>query len=116
MYPKTLIQFLDRLYFVTLCTSEKPKSTASTYYFTIEGELQYNYVNFFYDFGPLNLSVLYYYCTRLKRKLNMKDLANKRIVHYSSSDKQYRVNSAYLIASYAVSVFTLIESGMYLCT
>merc|ERR1712083_1124537 len=47
----------DRLYFVTLKTSIKPKSTANTHYFCIDDELIYE--NFYADFGPLNLSLLY---------------------------------------------------------
>jgi hypothetical protein len=49
--------FKDRLYFVTLRTSAKPKSTLNTHYFTIDDELVYE--NFYADFGPLNLSLLY---------------------------------------------------------
>ena len=49
----------DRLYFVTLKTSIKPKSTANTHYFCIDEELVYE--NFYADFGPLNLSLLYRY-------------------------------------------------------
>ena len=47
----------DRLYFVTLKTSIKPKSTANTHYFCVDDELVYE--NFYADFGPLNLSLLY---------------------------------------------------------
>ena len=47
----------ERLYFVTLKTSIKPKSTANTHYFCIDDELIYE--NFYADFGPLNLSLLY---------------------------------------------------------
>ena len=47
----------DRLYFVTLKTTIKPKSTANTHYFCVDEELVYE--NFYADFGPLNLSLLY---------------------------------------------------------
>ena len=47
----------DRLYFVTLKTTIKPKSTTHTHYFSIDEELVYE--NFYADFGPLNLSLLY---------------------------------------------------------
>lgn len=47
----------DRLYFVTLKLAVKPKSTANTHYFSIDDELVYE--NFYADFGPLNLSMLY---------------------------------------------------------
>ena len=49
----------DRLYFVTLKTTIKPKSTTHTHYFSIDEELVYE--NFYADFGPLNLSLLYRY-------------------------------------------------------
>ena len=49
----------ERLYFVTPKTSIKPKSTANTHYFCIDDELIYE--NFYADFGPLNLSLLYRY-------------------------------------------------------
>ena len=45
------------MYFVTLKTTVKPKSTANTHYFTVDDELMYE--NFYADFGPLNLSMLY---------------------------------------------------------
>ena len=45
------------MYFVTLKTTVKPKSTANTHYFSVDDELTYE--NFYADFGPLNLSMLY---------------------------------------------------------
>ena len=53
----------DRLYFVTLKTSIKPKSTANTHYFCVDDELVYE--NFYADFGPLNLSLLYRLASKL---------------------------------------------------
>lgn len=93
--------FSDRLYFVTLRTEDRPKSTPCTHYFSIDSELCYE--SFYHDFGPLNLSMLYHYCTKLKKKLKASSLQNKAIVHYTTSDSEKRLNSAYLIASYAVS-------------
>ncbi|KAJ9580980.1 hypothetical protein L9F63_023841, partial [Diploptera punctata] len=57
----------DRLYFVTLRTTVKPKSTANTHYFSVDDELVYE--NFYADFGPLNLAMLYRYCQKLNKKL-----------------------------------------------
>ena len=51
------MMILSRLYFVTLKTNIKPKSTANTHYFCVDDELVYE--NFYADFGPLNLSLLY---------------------------------------------------------
>ncbi|XP_069692889.1 dual specificity protein phosphatase CDC14C-like isoform X1 [Periplaneta americana] len=90
----------DRLYFVTLRTTVKPKSTANTHYFSIDDELVYE--NFYADFGPLNLAMLYRYCQKLNKKLKSFSLAKKKIVHYTTMDAQKRVNAAFLIASYVI--------------
>jgi len=90
----------DRLYFVTLKTSIKPKSTANTHYFCIDDELIYE--NFYADFGPLNLSLLYRYCTKLNRKLKSYSLAKKKLVHYTTLDSHKRANAAFLISAYSV--------------
>jgi len=90
----------DRLYFVTLKTNIKPKSTANTHYFCIDDELVYE--NFYADFGPLNLSLLYRYCTKLNRKLKSYTLSKKKIVHYTTLDSHKRANAAFLISAYSV--------------
>ena len=90
----------DRLYFVTLKAAVRPKSTPNTHYFSIDDELVYE--NFYADFGPLNLSLLYRYCVKLNKKLKSYTLAKKKIVHYTTIDAHKRANAAYLIASYAV--------------
>lgn len=90
----------DRLYFVTLKTDVKPKSTPNTHYFSIDDELIYE--NFYSDFGPLNLALLYRYCSKLNKKLHAQTLARKKIVHYTTLDAKKRANAAFLIASYAV--------------
>ena len=59
----------DRLYFATLKTAVRPKSTPDTHYFCIDDQLVYR--NFYSDFGPLNLSMLYHYCQKLNRKLKV---------------------------------------------
>ncbi|XP_037088137.1 dual specificity protein phosphatase CDC14A-like, partial [Pollicipes pollicipes] len=90
----------DRLYFVTLRSYLRPKSTANTHYFSVDDELVYE--NFYCDFGPLNLGMLYRYCFKLGRKLKSVTHAKKKIVHYTSMDSKKRANAAYLISSYAV--------------
>ncbi|KAL2089283.1 hypothetical protein ACEWY4_013971 [Coilia grayii] len=55
----------NRLYFATL--RSKPKSTANTHYFSTDDEFVYE--NFYADFGPLNLAMLYRYCCKLNKKL-----------------------------------------------
>ncbi|XP_052775342.1 dual specificity protein phosphatase CDC14A-like isoform X2 [Mya arenaria] len=88
----------DRLYFATL--RSRPRSSAHTHYFCVDEELVYE--NFYADFGPLNLSMLYRYCCKLNKKLKSFSLAKKRIVHYTSFDARKRANAAFLIASYAI--------------
>ncbi|XP_022901656.1 dual specificity protein phosphatase CDC14C-like isoform X2 [Onthophagus taurus] len=90
----------DRLYFVTLKTTDQPKSTQFTHFFSIEGQLTYD--SFFDDFGPLNISMLYHYCTKLNLKLSCAALEKKKIVHTTTDDYRKRANAAYLIGSYAI--------------
>uniref|UniRef100_A0AAR2LW47 protein-tyrosine-phosphatase n=1 Tax=Pygocentrus nattereri TaxID=42514 RepID=A0AAR2LW47_PYGNA len=87
--------FPDRLYFATL--RSKPKSTANTHYFCTDDEFVYE--NFYADFGPLNLAMLYRYCCKLNKKLKSFTLTRKRIVHYTSFDQR---RSAFM---YSVSHF-----------
>ncbi|XP_072294859.1 dual specificity protein phosphatase CDC14AB isoform X2 [Eucyclogobius newberryi] len=88
----------ERLYFATL--RSKPKSTANTHYFCTDDEFVYE--NFYADFGPLNLAMLYRYCCKLNKKLKSYTLTRKRIVHYTSFDQRKRSNAAVLIGGYAV--------------
>uniref|UniRef100_F7FF44 Dual specificity protein phosphatase CDC14A n=1 Tax=Ornithorhynchus anatinus TaxID=9258 RepID=F7FF44_ORNAN len=88
----------DRLYFATL--RNKPKSTVNTHYFCIDEELVYE--NFYADFGPLNLAMVYRYCCKLNKKLKSFSLSRKKIVHYTSFDQRKRANAAFLIGAYAV--------------
>ncbi|XP_049564355.1 dual specificity protein phosphatase CDC14A isoform X2 [Orcinus orca] len=60
----------DRLYFATL--RNRPKSTVNTHYFSIDEELVYE--NFYADFGPLNLAMVYRYCCKLNKKLKPKKI------------------------------------------
>ncbi|XP_032923715.1 dual specificity protein phosphatase CDC14A isoform X2 [Catharus ustulatus] len=88
----------DRLYFATL--RAKPKSTVNTHYFCTDEELVYE--NFYGDFGPLNLAMLYRYCCKLNKKLKYFSLSRKKIVYYTSFDQRKRANAAFLIGAYAV--------------
>ncbi|XP_035996678.1 dual specificity protein phosphatase CDC14AB isoform X1 [Fundulus heteroclitus] len=97
--PQGAAEFIkDRLYFATL--RSKPKSTANTHYFCTDDEFIYE--NFYADFGPLNLAMLYRYCCKLNKKLKSFTLTRKRIVHYTSFDQRKRSNAAVLIGGYAV--------------
>eukprot|EP00118_Oscarella_pearsei_P000213 m.4439 g.4439 ORF g.4439 m.4439 type:complete len:502 (+) comp10733_c0_seq2:52-1557(+) len=88
----------DRLYFATV--RSRPRSTATTHYFCVDDE--FHYENFYADFGPLNLAMLYRYCCKLSKKLKSTALAKKKIIHYTSFDSRKRSNAAYLIGAYAV--------------
>ncbi|XP_048516491.1 dual specificity protein phosphatase CDC14C isoform X3 [Dendroctonus ponderosae] len=89
-----------RLFFVSLSTNIKPKSTSTVHYFSIDNELSYD--SFYLDFGPLNLAMLYHYSDKLKKKLNNPAFINKKIVHCTGPDFQKRANAAFLIGSYAI--------------
>ncbi|XP_006830978.1 PREDICTED: dual specificity protein phosphatase CDC14A isoform X2 [Chrysochloris asiatica] len=88
----------DRLYFATL--RNRPKSTVNTHYFSVDEELVYE--NFYADFGPLNLAMVYRYCCKLNKKLKSYSLSRKKIVHYTCFDQRKRANAAFLIGAYAV--------------
>ncbi|XP_064476818.1 dual specificity protein phosphatase CDC14A-like isoform X2 [Ornithodoros turicata] len=90
----------DLLYFATIRTGVKPRSTSHWHHFSIDDELVYE--SFYADFGPLNLAMLYRYCVKLNKKLNSYALANKKIVHYTSSDNKKRVNAAFLMGAYCI--------------
>ncbi|XP_043371122.1 dual specificity protein phosphatase CDC14B isoform X4 [Dermochelys coriacea] len=66
--PASCMEVTGRLYFAILC--QKPKSgVANTHYFCIDDELVYE--NFYADFGPLNLAMVYRYCCKLNKKLKI---------------------------------------------
>lgn len=91
----------DHLYFAVLHT-DNPKvlrSSNKIYYFNTDEE--FVYMNYYYDFGPLNLSCLYKYCCKLNNYLQS-SRGIKRIVHYTSRHPHHRCNAAFLIGSYAV--------------
>lgn len=90
----------DRLYFATIRTTGKIKSTQLIHYFCIDEDLVYE--NFYADFGPLNLAMLYRYCCKLNKKLKSYSLTKKKIIHYTTMNSKKRVNAAFLIGSYSI--------------
>lgn len=95
----------------------KPKSTPNTHYFCIDNELVYE--NFYADFGPLNLAMLYRYCQKVNKKLKGIVLSKKKLVHYTTLDSEKRVNAAFLIGCYAVyKTLSLLYNNIftYTCT
>ncbi|XP_062539664.1 mucin-5AC isoform X2 [Armigeres subalbatus] len=90
----------NRLYFVAFKKDFKPRGTSNTHYFSIDDELVYE--NFYNDFGPLNICMLYRYCRLLNEKLRSQQHAKKKIVHYTTVDASKRLNAAYLMGAYSV--------------
>nr|XP_029716965.1 LOW QUALITY PROTEIN: mucin-5AC-like [Aedes albopictus] len=90
----------NRLYFVAFKKDFKPRGTSNTHYFSIDDELVYE--NFYNDFGPLNICMLYRYCRLLNEKLRSSQHAKKKIVHYTTVDASKRLNAAYLMGAYSV--------------
>jgi len=69
-------------------------------YFNIDNELHYE--PFHRDFGPLNMAMLYRYCTRLTSILNSPATQGKKICHWSGTHGHHRANAAYLMAAFQV--------------
>lgn len=90
----------ERLYFATARSTVKPRSTALSHFFSVDDELVYE--SFYADFGPLNLAMLYRYSVKLNKKLKSYALAQKKVVHYTSSDSKKRVNAAFLMGAYSI--------------
>ncbi|XP_048383556.2 dual specificity protein phosphatase CDC14C-like isoform X3 [Stegostoma tigrinum] len=92
------IRVQDRLYFAIL--RHKPKNSANTHYFSVDDELVYE--NFYADFGPLNMAMLYRYCCKLNKKIKSFTMGRKKIVHYTGCDQKKLANAAVLIGSFSV--------------
>lgn len=90
----------ERLYFATVRSTVKPVSGGQNHFFSVDDELVYE--SFYADFGPLNLAMLYRYCVKLQKKLKSYALAQKKIIHYTTSDGKKRVNAAFLMGSYSI--------------
>jgi cell division cycle 14 len=88
----------DCLYWVALSTI--PKDTPKSHYFSIDDALVYE--PFFNDFGPLNIAMVYRYCSTVDEKMEDPLLNGKRLVHFCSRDPKRRANAAFLICAYQV--------------
>ncbi|KAK9702575.1 Dual specificity protein phosphatase, N-terminal half [Popillia japonica] len=86
----------NKLYFASTHGDETKvlKASAGTLYFTTDEELIY--VNYYYDFGPLNLSCLYKFCCQLNTYLCNPSV--RRIVYYSSGISPKRIHQILTIA------------------
>lgn len=88
------------MYFVAFKNDYKPRNTVNSHYFSIDDELVYE--DFYNDFGPLNICMLYRYCNILNEKLKSSKYGKKKIIHYTTIDPQKRVNAAYLIGAFSI--------------
>ncbi|XP_077376854.1 dual specificity protein phosphatase CDC14B isoform X7 [Festucalex cinctus] len=99
----------DQLYFAIL--QQKIKSSTERHCFCIDEELAYE--NFYADFGPLNLAMLYRFSCKLTKKLKSCTLSRKKIVFYTYGDQKKQANAAYLIGSYAVMYLNMMPEEAY---
>nr|XP_040126921.1 dual specificity protein phosphatase CDC14B isoform X4 [Ictidomys tridecemlineatus] len=88
----------DRLCFAILYS--RPKSASNEHYFSIDNELEYE--NFYADFGPLNLAMVYRYCCKINKKLKSITMIRKKIIHFTGSDQRKQANAAFLVGCYMV--------------
>lgn len=102
----------SRLYF-GVTSSLNPvliKNTSNVHYFCTDDELFY--INYYYDFGPLNISCLYKYCMKLNSLLKFTQ-TGKKIIHYTSNDPNKRTNAAFLMGFYAVLYLNMNPKEIY---
>ncbi|XP_021070852.1 dual specificity protein phosphatase CDC14B isoform X1 [Mus pahari] len=92
------LDITDRLCFAILYS--RPKSASSEHYFSIDNELEYE--NFYADFGPLNLAMVYRYCCKINKKLKSITMLRKKIIHFTGTDQRKQANAAFLIGCYMV--------------
>ncbi|KAI1727559.1 putative tyrosine-protein phosphatase cdc-14 [Ditylenchus destructor] len=85
----------NRLYFAVYDST--PKSDQDTVYISVEDSTHYD--QFYDDFGPLNLSVLYRFCESLNNLINN---TKKVVFVVTNRCPRNRVNAAFLVASYMV--------------
>ncbi|XP_075405923.1 dual specificity protein phosphatase CDC14B isoform X1 [Tenrec ecaudatus] len=88
----------DRLCFAILYS--RPKSASNLHYFCIDNELEYE--NFYADFGPLNLAMVYRYCCKINKKLKSITMIRKKIIHFTGSDQRKQANAAFLVGCYMI--------------
>eukprot|EP00038_Savillea_parva_P008732 m.178809 g.178809 ORF g.178809 m.178809 type:complete len:417 (-) comp14627_c0_seq1:268-1518(-) len=105
MLEEEAVEFIPgQLYFVA-ASIPPPPSNSRRLIVSTDAELHYE--PFHKDFGPLNMAMLYRYCTRLSMLLKSRQHAGKAVYHWTSSaarDAPTRTNAAYLISAYAVIV------------
>jgi len=84
---------------VTNASTGQPESRP-IHHFCIDRDFEY--YNFYLDFGPFNLGHLYQFCRMLNEKLDDSRYSNHVICYYSSAAPTTRTNAAYLICAWQV--------------
>ncbi|KAK0539339.1 cell division control protein 14 [Tilletia horrida] len=62
------------------------------------------YLSFFDDWGPLNIGMLWRFCTHIHQWLMDPDCAHKNLVVYTSNDPHKKANAALLMALWALVI------------
>lgn len=88
------------MYYISLSGPIRDNLNSNKHFFCTDTELVY--WNFYLDFGPLNLGLLYRFCVMINNKLNDNKLKDKIIYYYSSTHPHKRANSMYLITAWSV--------------
>lgn len=81
-------------------THQPARPASKIHFFSTDEEFVYE--NFYADFGPLNLAMLFRYCVKVNKKLKSSTLAKKRIFHVTGNDAKKRANAAFLVAAFSV--------------
>lgn len=103
--PKEIDNYVEilenQLYFAVLkgTKSIRLKSSPDTLFFSTDEEL--TYLNYYSDFGPLNLSCLYKYCCKLKKYLQYAK-NTKSVVYYTCSHPEKKANAACLMGCFCI--------------
>ncbi|XP_067005613.1 dual specificity protein phosphatase CDC14A [Anabrus simplex] len=100
-----------RFYFTTIPSRRELKSTVNFHFFSIDNELVYH--NYYSDFGPLNLGMLYRYCVKVNTKLKCFSNGKKKVVHYTTTNPEKRANAAFLVSCYAMINLNMVPREAY---
>uniref|UniRef100_A0A3B4AQ61 protein-tyrosine-phosphatase n=1 Tax=Periophthalmus magnuspinnatus TaxID=409849 RepID=A0A3B4AQ61_9GOBI len=99
----------DRLYFTALRI--KPKNSTFIHFFSSDEDFVYE--SFYSDFGPLNLAMMFHYCSKVHQRLQSLTTSKKKLVHVTSHDPKKKANAAVLIGAYAVIYLKMDPDDVY---
>ena len=85
------------MFYVSLPTAPIAKY-ADKHFFSIDNELMY--WNFFLDFGPFNLGMIYRFFNKLNEKLNSPKRKDQKIYYFSSTNLLAKTNAVFLICAW----------------